>query len=258
MTICFDSNFNRWLNPKGILFTPEEAIMKILEMGLARSSVAAITADKHVVISCAVSDSEDLFEYIDCEAPQVIVADIDTHSWLLSEIRALRHLKVKVPVVALVSPNCIAHRERRTEFLESGGNDLLEKPVHTRELLASLDSLSRLYSKSMLGNVVTLTIGSATIRADVGKGIVTVDSIRLSLTAMEYRLLELLMLQKEQVVSKKNIQDSLYGFLDVPENNCFQVLMVRIRQKLTAINPDTIDVIKTVRKVGYRMTEEQS
>ena len=102
--------------------------MKILEMGLARSSVAAITADKHVVISCAVSDSEDLFEYIDCEAPQVIVADIDTHSWLLSEIRALRHLEVRVPVVALVSPNCIAHRERRTEFLESGGNDLLEKP----------------------------------------------------------------------------------------------------------------------------------
>lgn len=227
-------------------------------MGLARSSVAAIAADKHVVIGCTANDSDDLFEYIDCEAPQVIVADIDTYSWLLTEIRALRYLEVRVPIVALVSPNCIAYRERRTEFLEGGGNDLLEKPVHTRELIASMDSLSRLYSKSLLGNVVTLKVGSATIRADVRKGQITVDEIRLPLTAMEYRLFELLMLHKEQVVTKKTIQDTLYGFLDVPENNCFQVMMVRIRQKLTAINSNTEHVIKTVRRVGYRMSAEQS
>lgn len=232
--------------------------MKILEMGLAQSSIATIMADKHVVVGCRAVDSDDLFEYIDCEAPQVIVADIDTHSWLLSEIRILRHLEVRVPVVALVSPNCVAHRERRAEFLEGGGNDLLEKPVHTRELLASMDSLSRLYSKSLLGNAVELKVGGATIRIDVGKEQVTVDGTKLTLTSMEYRLIELLMLHKEQVVKKKTIENTLYGFLDVPDNNCIQVLMVRIRRKFAAINSDTKDVIETVRRTGYRITAEQS
>ena len=230
--------------------------MKILEMGLAQSSVAAIMAEKHLVIGCKATDSDDLFEYIDCETPQVVVADIDVHSWLLSEIKTLRHLEVRVPVVALVSPNCLAHRERRAEFLEGGGNDLLEKPVHTRELLATMDSLSRLYSKSLLGNVVELKIGSAVIRADVTKGQITVDGERLILTTKEHQLLELLLLHKEQVVSTKTIRDCLYGFLDVPDGNCIQAFMVRIRHKLVAINPDTERVIETVRRVGYRMTAE--
>jgi DNA-binding response OmpR family regulator len=231
--------------------------MKILEMGLAQSSVTAMMAEKHLVIPCTASNSDDLFDYIDCESPNVVVADIDSHSWLLSEIRTLRGREVRVPVVALVSPNCVSYRDRRAEFLEGGGNDLLEKPIHTREMLASMDSLSRLYSRSLLGGLVSLTIGSTTICADVARGRVSVDGTILALTHMEYKLLELLMLHKDQVVSKKNIQDCLYGFLDVPENNCIQVLMVRIRQKLTAISSDTEHVIQTVRRVGYRMTAEQ-
>ena len=230
--------------------------MKILEMGLAPTSVAIMTAQNHLVIGCNASDSDDLFEYIDCEAPHVIVADVDTHSWLLSEIRDLRSRQVRVPVVALVSPNCVGYRDRRAAFLEGGGNDLLEKPIHTREMLASMDSLFRLYSKSMLGNAVTLVVGSATIHADILRGKITVDGIALKLTGHEYRLLQLLMLHKEQVVTKRSIEECLYGFLDVPENNCVQVLIVRIRKKLLAANSDTEHVIQTVRGAGYRMTAE--
>ena len=227
--------------------------MKILEMGLAQSSVAAIKADKHVVIGCTAADSNDLFEFIDCEAPQVIVVDVDTHDWLLNDIKALRGLEVNVPVVALVSPNCVQHRERRTVFLEGGGNDLLEKPIHNRELIASMDSLSRLYSKSLLGNSVTINYGATIIKAEINKGYVTVDDKKLILTTKELQVLVLLMLHKDHVVSKRTIQDTLYGFLETPDNNSVEVFLVRIRQKLHAAKPGAELIINTVRGVGYKI-----
>lgn len=235
-----------------------EAAMKILEIGLAQNAIKAIIADKHLVVGCSATDSDDLFEYVDCEVPDIIAVDVDVHPWVLAEIESIRRREVSVPVVGLVSTNCLARGVRRAEFLERGGNDLLEKPVHPREFLASMDALYRLYSRSVLGRSITAQSNSAVISADLAKHIITVDDVRLTLTPMEYKLIELLLLHKGQIVSRKTIQDSLYGFLNVPEHNCIEVLITRLRKKFGEINIDAKTAIETVRRVGYFLNETKA
>ena len=224
-------------------------------MGMLQSSVVAMAADKHIVIPCLATDSEDLFEYVDCESPDVIVADIDTHPWLLYEVKNLRRRDVTVPVVGIASTNCLARGERRADFLEIGGNDLLEKPVHHRELMASMDSLYRLYSKGMLGRTVYVRAGTAMICLDVSKHRITVDDTELTLSTMQYKLLELFIVHKGQALNRKKILNSLYGFLDIPENNSIEVTLTRLRKKMSVINPDATHAIETIRLFGYRLNE---
>lgn len=229
--------------------------MKILAIGLSSETKAALKADTHLVIPCQVSDTDDLFEYVDCETPEVVAVDVDAHPWVLTDIPHLRMRKVTVPVVGLVSPNCMSRGERRANFLESGGNDLFEKPVHLRELAAALDSLSRLYSGSFLGRTIQVSVGSAVFFADTAKHYISIDNQKLSLTPMEYKILLMLMLHKGEVVSRKSIQGSLYGFLDAPEYNTIEVLMTKIRKKVAAVSADAREAIQTIRQTGYRLDE---
>ena len=229
--------------------------MKILQMGLAQTSIAAMATEKHLVIPCGATDSEDLFEYLDCELPDVVVVDIDTHPWVTFEINHLRRRKITIPLVGLVSKNCLERGERRADFLESGGNDLLEKPVYSRELIASLDVLYRLHSSAWLGRIISVTCGSARLSIDTLKHAISVDDINLILTPMEYRVFEILFVHKGQAVTKKTIRDSLYGLLDIPECNSTEVMLTRIRQKITKINPDAKNAIETLRGSGYRLNE---
>lgn len=229
--------------------------MKVLGLGLPKSLVGAVAAEGHLVVPCGAADVDEFFEYLDCESPGVALVDVDAYPWLISTIKTLRHRGVTVPIVGIVSPNCQDRRESRAEFLESGGNDLLEKPAYIRELIMSIDSLYRLHTSACPGRVVTADLGYAVIRIDTGRQAVTVDNQKIALTPMEYKLLELLILHKGQTVKRKFIDDTLYGFLDVPDNNSVEVLLTRIRKKMAAVNPGAKEAIETIRAVGYRFNE---
>jgi DNA-binding response OmpR family regulator len=231
--------------------------MKVLNIGLLQPVIDAITCDKHVVVSCEVSDEEDIFEYIDCEIPSIVLIDVDTYPWILLEITRIRHRKVTVPVVGVVSPNCLDDRERRADFLEKGGNDLLVKPLCYREMIACLDSLHRLHQGAQQGKIVTIAVSGSLIELDQYRHIISVDGARLSLTPAEYQQFRFLIINQNKVVKKDDILYEMHGYQDVPECNSTEVRMARIRKKVGSVSNDAVQAIETIHGVGYRIAADK-
>ena len=76
----------------------------------------------------------------------------------------------------------------------------------------------------------------------------------IELTAYEYRLLEYLIQQRPQIVSKQALSDYLYPHDDDRESNVIEVLIGRLRRKLDPAG--TLGLIETLRGRGYRLNVE--
>jgi two-component system OmpR family response regulator/two-component system response regulator QseB len=72
-----------------------------------------------------------------------------------------------------------------------------------------------------------------------------------SLTAKEYGVLEVLMLRRHRIVSRKELEEALYGWGDEVESNAIEVYVYYLRQKLAA------SVIVTIRRMGYQIGNEE-
>jgi two-component system OmpR family response regulator len=79
---------------------------------------------------------------------------------------------------------------------------------------------------------------------------VTVDGRAIKLTSHEYRVLHYLMMQRDRVVSRTELVEHLYEQDFDRDSNTVEVFIGRLRKKLP------VDLIKTVRGLGYRLTDD--
>ena len=87
------------------------------------------------------------------------------------------------------------------------------------------------------------------LRLDTKTSRVTVDGRAVKLTSHEYRVLAYLMLHRERVVSRTELVEHLYEQDFDRDSNTVEVFIGRLRKKLP------IDLIKTVRGLGYRLSD---
>lgn len=127
--------------------------------------------------------------------------------------------------------------------LELGADDYITKPFSTRELIARI---KRVANKSSKKNIITVS----GVTLDLDKSAVFENGKQLELTALEYKLLSLLMQNAGKVVTRELIFEKIW---DVSGNfvndNTLTVYIKRIRKKLDA------DIIKTVKGMGYQVAE---
>lgn len=127
--------------------------------------------------------------------------------------------------------------------LELGADDYITKPFSTRELIARI---KRVANKNSKKNIITVS----GITLDLDKSAVFENGKQLELTALEYKLLSLLMQNAGKVVTRELIFEKIW---DVSGNfvndNTLTVYIKRIRKKLDA------DIIKTVKGMGYQVAE---
>lgn len=127
--------------------------------------------------------------------------------------------------------------------LELGADDYITKPFSTRELIARI---KRVANKNSKKNIITVS----GVTLDLDKSAVFENGKRLELTALEYKLLSLLMQNAGKVVTRELIFEKIW---DVSGNfvndNTLTVYIKRIRKKLDA------DIIKTVKGMGYQVAE---
>lgn len=127
--------------------------------------------------------------------------------------------------------------------LELGADDYITKPFSTRELIARI---KRVANKNSKKNIITVS----GVTLDLDKSAVFENGKQLELTALEYKLLSLLMQNAGKVVTRELIFEKIW---DVSGNfvndNTFTVYIKRIRKKLDA------DIIKTVKGMGYQVAE---
>ncbi|TDE15940.1 response regulator transcription factor [Jiangella asiatica] len=155
---------------------------------------------------------------------------------VLREIRSAGHT---VPVVVLTG---LPERDATT-CLESGADDYMRKPFHFAELLARVRR--RLRAAGSLPSGATLSAGAVQLdlrarRAWAGGRVV-------DLTSREFGLLEAFLRRPDQVLSREQLLEQVWGYCVDPGTNVVNVYVNALRKKLGH------GVIHTVRGVGYRL-----
>jgi DNA-binding response OmpR family regulator len=156
----------------------------------------------------------------------------------LSVIKELRRQGVHTPVIFMTAKDL---PQDRVEGLDSGADDYLIKPFATEELLARLRALARRKSKEWVGD----TIAAAGMILDPLKCEVTRGAATIQLSVKEALLLEILMRNHGQVVTKERIFERVWGYDSETEFGNIDLYIHYLRKKLSA------SCIQTVRGVGY-------
>ncbi|GLK85807.1 response regulator [Ancylobacter defluvii] len=152
---------------------------------------------------------------------------------------------LSIPVLILTARDNPCDRVRG---LEEGGDDYVVKPFHFDEVVARLRALLRRPNQALS---VHLVIGNVDFNTADLK--VMVATAPLQLSRRELGLLELFMRRAGRVLSKEVIEHAVYSFDDDIDSNALEVLMHRLRRKLTDAGASTR--IHTLRGIGYLMDD---
>lgn len=161
-------------------------------------------------------------------------------------LKQLRALKLRTPVLILTARDETASV---VALLNQGADDYLAKPFDLEELKARLQALIR---RSQGHADSLLVVGD--LEMDVSRAIVRRDGVALSLSPMEYRVLEYLMHRPGVVVTKSKLLEHLYEFNWGKFSNVVEVYISGVRKKIDA-NSDT-KLIHTLRGHGYVLRVE--
>lgn len=163
----------------------------------------------------------------------------------LELLRRIRARGLGVPVLVLTARDGVDDRVRG---LNAGADDYVLKPFAMEELVARVRALLRRPGAS-LG--VALTCGRVSL--DTVSREVTVAGAALPVPRRETDMLEQLLRRAGRVVPKRALEEGLYGFDDDVSSNTVEVLMSRLRKRLTGTEGGV--VIHTLRGVGYMLAE---
>lgn len=152
-------------------------------------------------------------------------------------LRGVRGAGSTTPVLVLTARDAPA---QRVAGLDAGADDYLTKPFDVDELLARMRALQR-RARGAAVNVIE----HGPLRLDPASFSVTCDGRRIELQRREFMLLQKLLESAGQVLSRAQLEESVYGWDGGVESNSLDVHIHRLRRKLYP------DVIRTVRGVGY-------
>ena len=155
----------------------------------------------------------------------------------LTVLKRLRDQRISTPVLILTARD---QTPDRVSGLDAGADDYLVKPFAFEELHARLRALTRRGS-----GTPTNTFELGPVRVDLASRQVWVDDQPVTLSRREYALLEELIRHRQQVLTKSQLAELVYGWEDDPESNALEVHIHHLRKKLR------YPVIRTVRGVGY-------
>ena len=135
--------------------------------------------------------------------------------------------------------------------LEIGADDYLPKPFNPRELVARIRAVLRRTKTAEGSPGDTLRVGG--IELNPATRTVLQDGKRVDLTSVEFNLLQVLLQEAGQVVSRERLVDSVLGRKFSPFDRSIDMHVSKVRKKLGDAD-DGADYIKTVRGVGYIFT----
>ena len=156
---------------------------------------------------------------------------------------ALRAQGSRVPVIVLTARDSVTDT---VSALEGGADDYMPKPFRFAELLARVRLRLRQATDQPASREEVLE--AADVRLDLRTRRATVGGKEVELSAREFALAEMFLLNAGQVLSREQLLDQVWGFDFDPGSNVVDVYVGYLRRKFGA------DKIETVRGMGYRFT----
>ncbi len=163
-------------------------------------------------------------------------------------LNTLRASQNAVPALMLSARSDV---DDRVMGLRSGADDYLVKPFAFEELLARLEIMSARGGK-IGGEVTRLTCHD--LEMDLLARQVTRAGVPIDLNPREFALLEYLLRNKGQVVTRTMLLEKVWDYHFDPQTNVIDVHISRLRQKIDRGHDR--DLIKTVRGAGYRLSDD--
>jgi len=218
-----------------ILLVEDEAkISDFVERGLSAEGYSVTVADDGLK-----GEAEALTGEFDLILLDVLLPGRDGFEIL----GAIRERKVTTPVIMLTA---LGETEDKIRGLEGGAIDYVSKPFSFEELLARIRAQLR---RPESGSADRLEVGDLVL--DLKTRRITRGGREIDLTSREFELLAYLMRHPDQVLSRTQLLNGVWGYDYDPGTNVLEVYVGYLRKKLGEGGDET--VIDTVRGAGYRL-----
>lgn len=219
-----------------LLAEDERALSKALATILERSNYSVDT----------VYDGEAALEYLAADNYDGVILDIMMPKKDgITVLKELRGRGSKIPVLILTAKSEV---DDKVLGLDSGANDYLTKPFHSRELLARIRAMTRAQS-SQTSSV--LQMGNITLDQRTYELSSPTGSFRLA--NREFQILELLMQNPGNLISAERLMEKIWGYDSETEISVVWVYISYLRKKLSALGANI--QIRATRNVGYCLEE---
>lgn len=180
------------------------------------------------------------------EAPDLAIFDVMLPQMDgITAIKKIRETNTQMPILILSAKDSEIDK---IHGLDSGCDDYMTKPFGVLELCARVRTLlRRVQPKNKVIKTPTLSIDKST-------HVMTLNHQVMDLTHKEYQLLVYLIENKDRVVERDELLNTIWGYDFIGESRALDVHIRSLRKKL---NDDGEKYIKTIRSVGYRFVEKE-
>ena len=195
------------------------------------------------------TDGEEGAWALESDVYDIVVLDVMLpHKNGFDIAREARKNGVKTPILMLTARSDV---NDRVNGLDCGADDYLTKPFAPKELLARLRALTRRQYDVDDGK---LAFGDITLETATMNLVNNLTGAAVRLSDKEYRVMEVLVSNKNQILTREQLAVKIWGFENEAEYNNVEVYMTFVRKKLGFIGAKT--AIKAVRGVGYELRYE--
>ena len=159
-------------------------------------------------------------------------------------LKYLRQERIKTPIIMLTAKSEI---DDKLNGLEHGADDYITKPFSMRELMARIKVV--LKRSNNIEDTEILEYGDLVL--DLKNASLKCNNNEIQISGKELELLEQLLINKNQVLSKDKLLERIWGYESEAEYNNLAVYLTFIRRKLKLLNSKVN--VKAVRDLGYRL-----
>ena len=212
-------------------------IQEIVKLALESNGYEVVTFDNAI----------DALEVIRTNKPDMAIFDVMLPQMDgISAVKKIRETDTQLPILILSAKDSELDK---IQGLDSGSDDYMTKPFSVLELTARVRTLLR---RTRPKNPI---IKTPTLNIDKSIHTVLHNNVLMELTHKEYQLLVYLIENKQRVVSREELLNSIWGYDFIGESRALDVHIRALRKKL---DDDGECYIKTIRSVGYRFIEKEN
>jgi DNA-binding response OmpR family regulator len=189
-------------------------------------------------------DGRSALEVFRAVAPTAIILDLRLPAVSGRDVcREIRRLST-IPIIVL---SAVAEETDKVVLLELGADDYITKPFSPRELLARVRTAIRHTRKPEIPDRVEFE----GVSVDFAKMEATVDGQPVELTACEFKILKLLVNHTEQVITRAEILNEVFGYEGDIQTRTIDNHILKLRQKLEREPANPVHIL-TLRGAGYK------
>lgn len=201
------------------------------------------------VVDRAVNGRDGLFHATDGNYAAIVLDRMLPGMEGLAVLSAMRAAGIETPVIIL---SALGTTDERVKGLKAGSDDYLAKPFAFSELLARIEALQR--RGATASQTVATNLQCADLEMDLLTRRVERGGKRVDLQPREFRLLELLLRNHGQVVTRTMMLEEVWDYHFDPGTNVIDVHISRLRKKIDEQSDRPL--LHTVRGVGYMLSEQ--